>query len=314
MTERAHFDGDVVAMVLTHNRPRLAGRAVRNLLESEQIEPGHVVLVINGRGGLDDPGLEQLIRIVRLEENTGPAGGFAAGLQFFLENYDSPWLYLSEDDVTLSGLPVPRIRNLVTRTESWAGDHDAARLGAVVAYGRDLNVTTGITTAHHPRNDTGFEPVDVAPWGASLISRSVVEHGVRPDPEWFFGYEDFDFWLQMRSEGFLLMLDTVAACAATENVFGAGRDSAFIDERPDDTAEPWRAYYVARNFVHLARKHGHPVWILWHTLKSVRRIQLARNRVERRAIVAGFFDGIRGRTGRVDRYVRSVGEYDRAND
>jgi hypothetical protein len=48
----------VSAIVLTHRRPRLATAVVRSLIEREGLPPDHVVVVVNGSGGLDDAALE----------------------------------------------------------------------------------------------------------------------------------------------------------------------------------------------------------------------------------------------------------------
>src|SRR5450755_1485666 len=100
---------DVTAVVLTHMRPRLAGDVVRSLLEIEGLAPDHVVVVVNGTGGLDDPDLESRVRIVRLPDNTGPAGGFRAGLLEAFADPSTGWAYLCEDDVGLFALPAPRM-------------------------------------------------------------------------------------------------------------------------------------------------------------------------------------------------------------
>ena len=70
----------VAAAVLTHMRPRLASATVRSLVEDEGIDPQRITVVVNPPGGLDDPALEQSVRMVRLSTNEGPAGGFRAAL------------------------------------------------------------------------------------------------------------------------------------------------------------------------------------------------------------------------------------------
>lgn len=296
-----------VAVVVTYRRPRLATQVVRGLIEKEGFDPQQVILVINGEGGLDDAGLQRSLDVVQLDQNLGPAGGFAAGARRFLDHFQSPWVYLCEDDVGLFNLPTPRVADLIVRAEQWLARHPNERPPAIVAYGRDLNPRTGITTIHQPSDPNGLHGVDVAPWGASLVARDILEAGVLPDDEWFFGYEDFDFWLRTRAAGFPILLDGTAAQSATSAAFGEGRDAAFRGARPDDATEPWRDYYVARNFMELARRHGHLGWTLWHFAKSARRWQLG-SPPARKAIVAGLRDGIRRRTGRNDDHVRTVGE------
>lgn len=301
----------VTAVVLTHRRPRLAGDVVRSLVQDEGFAPDRIVVVVNGTGGLDDPNLENDVRIVRLPTNTGPAGGFRSGLLCAFEDPGTDWAYLCEDDVGLFRLPAPRVARLLEALE----DTPAAQrpIGAVVAYGRRFTGrghSVNVVPAH---DDPAFVPVDVAAWGASLVSRAVVDHGVLPSSEWFFGYEDFDFFCRLRATGFDVVVDSDTARVAAGVQTSEGRDGAIAHARLTDTEEPWRAYYVARNFVHLARTHGRPSWTAWHLAYSLRRMQRASNAAERRATLHGLVDGVRGRLGAHPKYLRVLGEREPAD-
>lgn len=294
-------------MVVTHRRPRLATEVVRGLLEREGLAPERVILVVNGEGGLDEPGLEEAIGVLRLPDNPGPAGGFRAGMQAAVAA-GAKWIYLCEDDVGLFGLPSPRLEALLAELGRLPADPSGRPVGAVVAYGRDLVARTGHTVVHHVDGPGGFDEVDAASWGASLVSRDVVVAGVLPVDDYFFGYEDFDFWFQLKAAGFRLLLDRTSAARVAGEMSLAGRDAALGTERPLDAEEPWRAFYVARNFFLLARRHGRPGWIAAHLAYSLRRLQLAASGRERRAIVAGLVAGVRGRSGKDPRFLRTVGE------
>lgn len=263
--------------------------------------------MVNGHGGLDDPTLEASVQMVRLEENLGPAGGFGAGILHAFADPRTQWAYLCEDDVGLFGLPTPRVTDLLL-----ALDRDpiaAADIGAIVAYGRTF-VGRGHSENVVPKSDEPrLQAVDVAAWGATLLSRKVVERGVLPNVEWYFGYEDFDFFCQVREAGLRVMVDSVSARVAANVQTTAGRDEAMAGVRPNDSDEPWRAYYVARNFLHLARAHGSSTWVAWHLAYSIRRMQLAASNEERMATVHGLADGMRGRLGEHPRYKRQRGEY-----
>ncbi len=298
----------VGALVLTYRRPKLATEVVRGLIEREGLSPERVLLVVNGEGGLDDPLLESEIAVLRLDDNLGPAGGYREGLLHALDVLGGDWLYICEDDVGLFDLPTPRLAGLLERIERLPRD-GADPVGAVVAYGRDLNPRTGITTPHRP-GAGDFDPVDVAAWGATLLSLDVVRSGVLPDGELFFGYEDFDFWLRMRTKGFRLLLDNPTARAVERNVLDAGREEAHAGRRPVDAQEPWRRYYEARNFFHLARRHGHLGWTLMHGLKTLRRMQVSATAAHRSAAARGFWDGLRGRNGKNPAFLRQAGELD----
>lgn len=296
---------DVAAVVLTHRRPRLASRVVRDLLDIEGIPPESLLLVVNGEGGVDDPSLESRVQILRLPANGGPAGGWAAGFDEALRRFpQAGWIYACEDDVSLFGLPAPRIERVLSSVERMDGDHRP--VGAVVAFGRCLDPRTGLSK---PALSFGaeLEHVDVAAWGASLISRALLETGVRPDPGFFFGYEDFDFFLAASAAGFAIVADREATAATVDSVTDKGRQRAFARERPDDTAEPWRSYYQARNFLELRRRHGRRLWTVVHLLKSIRRAHRA-GAGAGLAILRGLFDGFRRRIGQNPRYIRTIGE------
>jgi len=300
----------VTAVVLTHKRPRLAGDVTRSLLETEGLAPDRVIVVVNGDGGLDDPALETRVRTIRLPRNTGPAGGFRAGLEAAFEDPDTSWAYLCEDDVGLFALPVPRVADVLARIEGLGSGQ--SRVGAVVAYGRRFvgRGTHTVNLVPDPGSPDNFTAVDVACWGATLVSRAVVDAGVLPDPEWFFGLEDFDFFCRVRQAGLAVLVDDVAAREVASDQTNHGRNEALRDQRPADRDEAWRSYYHSRNSIALARRHGRPSWLAWQAAYSLRHLQKAAGWSERAAILHGLWDGALGRMGEKPRYVREIGEFE----
>jgi GT2 family glycosyltransferase len=303
----------VSAVVLTHRRPRLATEVVRTLVESEGLPPERVVVVVNGAGGLADATLESSVRMVRLPRNLGPASGFGAGMEVVFADPSVRWAYLCEDDVGLLSLPSPRLADVVDRAEA-RSRLSGPPVGAVVAFGRrfvgrgshTVNLVPSLGTPHE------LVPVDVASWGATLLSRSVFDAGIVPDPEWFFGLEDFDFYCRVRQAGFEVLVDAVSARAVADQQSSAGRAGALRQHRPVE--EAWRSYYHARNSIVLARRHGRPSWHVWHLAYSARHLQRATGRSERRAILRGLWDGARGRLGENPDYGRTVGEIPEATE
>ena len=304
----------VAAVVLTHRRPRLATAVVRSLVDGEGFSPDRVVVVVNGPGGLEDADLEERVRMIRLGRNLGPAGGFAAGIEAAFDHPSTRWAYLCEDDVGLISLPCPRVADVVTRAQILEAG-GVKPIGAVVAFGRRF-VGRGAHTVNHVPSEGvphDLDHVDVASWGATLLARQVFDAGILPDPEWFFGLEDFDFYCRIREGGFEVLVDAISARAVALEQTSFGRAGAQESDRPTNEDEVWRQYYHARNTIELARRHGRPSWHLWHMAYTVRYLQSARGREERRAIVRGLWDGARGRLGEHPRYGRSVGEWPDAN-
>ena len=302
----------VTAVVLTYRRPRLAGDVVRTLLHEEGFPPDRIVLVVNGEGGLDDPELEAAVRTVRLPVNIGPAGGFRAGLEAAFSDSTTAWAYLCEDDVGVFDLPTPRVTPVLDRLRDQFEAGGVARVGAVVAYGRRFDARGHAANVVPDQAAPPFVPVDVAAWGATLLARGAIDRGVLPATEWFFGFEDFDFFLLLRAAGLRVLLDTESARAVGPVQTSAGREAALSPHRPGDAEEPWRAYYVARNYFHLARAHGSASWHAWHLAYSARRLQRATSNAERVATLHGLVDGVRRRWGAHPRYVRTVAERDKS--
>lgn len=300
----------VSAVVLTFRRPRLATAVVRSLMEREGLPPDRIVVVVNGSGGLDDPTLESRVRLVRLPRNLGPAGGFGAGMEVAFADPSVQWAYLCEDDVGLFSLPSPRLSDVMDRTERHS-QLPGKPVGAVVAYGRRFVHRGAHTENVVPPAGELYElaPVDVASWGATLLGRGVFDAGIRPDPTWFFGLEDFDFYCRVRRGGFEVLVDAVSARAVADEQTSAGRADALGAHRPTDEHEAWRSYYHARNSILLARRYGHPSWYAWHLAYSARHLQKATGNEERKAILHGLWDGVRGRFGENPDYGRTVGEH-----
>jgi hypothetical protein len=298
----------VTAVVLTHMRPRLAGDLTRSLLEVEGLPADRVVVVVNGVGGLDDPGLESKVRMLRLPENVGPAGGFRAGMIEAFSDTSTRWAYLCEDDIGLLPLPAPRLGDLLERINARGPD----RVGAVVAFGRNFTNRGAHTVNTVPPVGTpqDLAPADVSSWGATVVSRAVFDAGVVPDPDWYFGLEDFDYFLRVSAAGYEVLVDAESARRVAVQQSSAGREEALRSRRPVDVDEAWRAYYHARNSFEIARRYGDPSWHAWHLAYSVRKLQRARSGAERSAIAHGLWDGMRGRLGENPRYRRRVGEID----
>ena len=312
VTPRKIPNSDVTAVIVTHMRPTLAGDLTRMLIESEGLPPDRVIVVVNAVGGLDDPALESTVRMLRLPENVGPAGGFEAGMAEAFSDPTTRWAYLCEDDIVQFPLPKPRLADLVERAETrQAQGH---RVGAIVAYGRDFVGRGAHTENVVPPVGT---PLDlsltaVGAWGATLVSRGVFDAGVVPDASLFIDMEDFDWYCCIKEAGFEVLVDAKAARAVEEQQSWAGRQEALQGRRPGDFEEPWRAYYQARNPFAMARRHGTPSWYAWHIAYSMRRVQRAHGRDERIAILRGLWDGATGRLGKNPRFVRQVGEWSAA--
>ena len=302
----------VSAVVLTHRRPRLATAVVRSLIEREGLPPDRVVVVVNGSGGLEDPALESRVRLVRLPHNLGPAGGFGAGMEAVFADPSVDWAYLCEDDVGLFSLPSPRLADVVSRAECRGQAARKARRG-----GGRLRATV-----RGPRRP--YRELRPSRGGASRMtwSRSTWPVGAR---RCWRGACSMPVSSPTRNGSSDSRTSTSSVgsgrvdstCWSTPCRLGPwpinrrprAESGLSRPHRPTDEREAWRSYYHARNSILLARRHGRPSWHIWHLAYSARHLQKAAGNEERKAILHGLWDGIRGRFGENPDYGRTVGEY-----
>jgi GT2 family glycosyltransferase len=235
-----------------------------------------------------------------MAENTGPAGGFAAGMRRALElGGPADWMVLLDDDNP------PKDDALLGRLLAFAVEQRRAdpRVGLVGKTGARFDLRRGRTIRPADTDLTGAVPVDyVASGQFPLISLAAAgEIGVHR-PELFFSFEDLDFGLRLRANGYSVLLDGDLAHAARA---GAGRLGGDFGKRSlTRSAAPWRRYYSTRNLVWLLRDRRRTrAAVVVSTQALAKTVVLAaRDRAEAgphlRLGVKAVLDGWRGRLGR----------------
>lgn len=120
--------------------------------------------------------------------------------------------------------------------------------------------------------------------------------------ELFIDGVDTDLYLRALSLG---MVAVAAPEVRLDHALGSVHRTAVAGSRGIVHAAPFRYYYIARNRVHLVRRHGRRAarWAVGAVLRDVRHLAvvtlLVPGRVERlRQTAAGLRDGLHGRVGR----------------
>lgn len=184
----------LVAVVVAYNRAELLAEALDALQVQTRPLAGLVVVdnastddsaAVASRAGVD---------LVRLERNTGGAGGFAAGLARALTHHAPDWVWMMDDDT---------IPTATAAAELLAG---AQRSGAVVAGSRVL-WTDG---TEHPMNtprpkpfasrherDTaeaaGTIPIRSTSFVSLLVRADAARHAGLPIADYFIWNDDFEY-------------------------------------------------------------------------------------------------------------------------
>jgi GT2 family glycosyltransferase len=266
----------VAAVILTYNARRSLERCLA-AIAAQTTPPGGIMITDNASDeSVVGLAAAQGTVVVRLAENLGPAGGYAAALTGFLES-GLDWAWIMDDDCVPSPraleaqLRLARPDRIVLATVSWA--------------------------------ETG-ETVRGNGWWGALIPRAIIERVGVPNADLFWWTEDTEY-LQWRIPQ-----------AGFEVVWTEDPVVTVSRGRPDATKPAWKYYYEARNQVyhriHVQRASGRPV--PYHLRLRVRAGRAGRSIVALAARVAlreeddrakkllmigrGTLDGIRGRLGR----------------
>lgn len=311
----------LAAIVVTFNRLDALKATVARLL-GETVD--HVVIVDNastdGTGDWlaqqDDP----RIAIVSLNNNTGGAGGFEAGMAFARDQLDPDWVVMMDDDAH------PQVGALASfRTQSAEIDPNKAEIGAVIAavfypngkicemnrpsqnpfwnlrlLGKTMlrggRVGFHIKDADYQPN-AGQKPIDVASFVGYFVSRAGMAKTGLPEGGLFIYGDDVLYSLRLRRAGVGMVFMPAVRFDHDCGTMGQG----FI-YRP-----LWKIYYHCRNGVSIARQAAGPIIfpaaLAYYTLlwwRRGRHYEANERHLYSKMMWAGLRDGLMGRRGRND--------------
>lgn len=257
--------GRLVAVVVTHDRPAQLRITLSALLAASPDELAALLVVDNASG----PATRELLagvtdsrlNILTLHENTGGAGGFAAGMRHALEALAPDWLVLMDDDAR----PEPGTLEAFHRLdlEAWDAVAGAARhpdgtvcemnrptldpfrrrevlLRALAGRGREA---FHLSERHYAAE--GFAPVDGSSFVGLFLSRRAVERNGFPDTRLFLYADDAIYTQGMTRAGFRLAF---APSLRFEH------DSSTYSREDPRMRPMWKVYYYHRNLIVLYRE------------------------------------------------------------
>jgi GT2 family glycosyltransferase len=237
----------VAAVVVTYNRVDKLGRVLDSILA--QTRPVERLIVIDNASTDSTPQLlsvyhdDPRVEIVRLDSNTGGAGGFAAGMERAYER-GADWVWIMDDDCYTDEKALERLL---------AGHSDAEKvLDRKVPYSCSLvRYTDGSICEMNNAVPTwdwgrliaqGQQSVLIT--NCSFVSvliprRSIAKYGL-PLVEYFIWFDDMEYTLRISAEGpGVQILDSVVTHDMPEN-----RGVNFGDL---NASNAWKFFYGARN-------------------------------------------------------------------
>ncbi|MEJ2862407.1 glycosyltransferase [Actinomycetospora flava] len=244
MTDPDSRDFRVTAVIVTFNRRELLLQTLSAV--RQQTRPiDKVILVDNGstdgtRGAeeLEEFLSDRRFSYLRLDRNTGGAGGFKAGIEAALTD-QADWIWMMDDDVA----PEPDVLELLL---GYACQSELVHPRRISADGSDadeehyLDVLTGSRTRIGNlsfRNGKDVVYSNVACFEGALVSRRIVETIGPPDANYFIVDDDTLFGLK--------------ASVHTNVAYTANARMRRL--LPPGRPAPWKAYYQVRNRFYLFR-------------------------------------------------------------
>ncbi|SLN68812.1 glycosyltransferase [Roseisalinus antarcticus] len=270
--------GRVAAIVVTYNRLEKLTATVTRLLSSPSEDLAHLVVVDNASddgtaawlAGLEDPRLA----VLRLEVNSGGAGGFEAGLAHARDRLDPDWMLLMDDDAHPEPEALARFRaGDRARRDGWAAAvyypggglcemnrpwvnpfwHVRAFLRTLRRGRAGFHLPTAAYDAPAPT------PIDGGSFVGLFLSRRAVKVGGLPDGRLFVYGDDVIYTLGLTARGMRMAFDPALRFE---------HDCATFDPESQAFRPLWKAYYYHRNLLLAYRRAAGPLFF-WPALALI---------------------------------------------
>jgi rhamnopyranosyl-N-acetylglucosaminyl-diphospho-decaprenol beta-1,3/1,4-galactofuranosyltransferase len=198
-----------VAVVVTWNRAEMVARILR-AIDAQETRPALVIVVDNASTDRTPEVLAELatelstpMQVLRLDTNTGGAGGFKAGMAAAVEQ-DADLLWLMDDD----GQPLPDcLSGLLPHVESYdflgpavVADDDRRRLCFPIRIPGTAKVVHDLGDVERAATDGILTDV-VIPFNGVLVTRDLVITIGLPREEFFIWGDDVEYLWRARRSG-----------------------------------------------------------------------------------------------------------------
>lgn len=288
----------VCAVVVTHNRPQELRRVVA-ALQSQTRMPDRIVVLDNGSRVPASVTLSDFrrIEVIRKEENTGGAGGFALGLAMALTG-EPEWVWLMDDDA----VPRPRALSALLSAAARLPAGTGALCSTVYEFGgiatMHRRTFRGVLGSERPLPTAAYaggpREIDTGSFVGFLVKAEAARQVGLPDGRFFLAYDDTEYSLRLKRRGWRLWLVPDSGIDHLRTPEGRLRQSEF----------GFRHYYNIRNRIFVCRRYCDPALpaslksiligtALWASSRKAWRISAVR--LLWRAVV----DGMRGRLGQI---------------
>ena len=296
----------VGSVTVAYNAERILPRQIEALLQ--QTHPLQEIIVVDNAStdGTRTMLAERYpqVTVLRMPENLGAAGAWAAGLSYAALTKHHDWVWSFDDD------SVPQADSLA---KLLAGVGSLNGMQAEVGMIAPMPVHKETQTYYPPLFwRDGFvrpsaEKLSEAIWFADLVvtsgclvRRELVGKIGLPRADFFMDFFDYEYALRARSSGYKV---AVIPGAQLSHEVGNARKIWLGGPRLWTSYAPWREYYNSRNIVyagwHLYPNTATKRFVLGHLARHTGAVLLfsPKKAACLRKIAQGFWDGYRGKLG-----------------
>jgi len=264
---------NVITVIVAYNDFPSLNKCIDSIIA--QTKPVNKIIIIDNSIA---PVLQELLKskkesmgdkleICHQNVNTGSAGGFSIGMNMAYK-FGAEWIWLHDED---DFAETDCLEKLL------ASNSHSIRTPAI------KDPTTGNTLYYFKKHKNMFgyfynsktedSFVDVAGTAGILINRCVIEKTGIYNPDFFIGYEDYDYCLRAGKNGFKTAIIKDATIwhpdkQSTKSKENQGLDKflrfipAFFGAIKKDSS---RDYYAVRNFIYLSKKYN-PAFVFFMQL------------------------------------------------
>lgn len=258
------------AFVMTYERPEVLLKTIQSL--REQTFPPEKILIIDNSISKTTELLLNKHQLSNLEYfrvgyNSGPAGASKIGLKK-LTGLGYDWIYWGDDDNP------PRNNSVFEHL--FVGIKElqdkGVNLGIFGGKGGHFNTFSGRiqSLSNKELKESKYVEVDSVPGGHTmLVNSEVIKAGAIPDEKLFFGFEEFDFCLQVINKGFKNYVDARSWLNVRKNENLIQDNYRWSGKSFGSRETLKREFYSTRNLLCIFFKNGFVFPFLILLLKSL---------------------------------------------
>jgi GT2 family glycosyltransferase len=297
----------VASITVAYNASAILPRQIAALLR-QTMPLGEVIIVDNASTDGTSAMLAERypqVTVLRMPENLGAAGAWAAGLSYAALEKRHDWIWTFDDD---SVPAADTLTILLDGIDSLNGNH--ARVGmaapmpvhsATGTYYPPLLWLDGFVRPTQRQMHQKLWFADLVIASGSLVRREVVETIGLPRADFFMDFFDFEYSLRARARGYKI---AVVPRAELGHEIGDAKMVSFRGRsRLWTNYAPWREYYNSRNLAYAG----------WHLYPNIETKKFVLKHLARHAgavvlfspkkgaciakMIQGFWDGLRAHLG-----------------